>query len=206
MGYFYLGLNFTVAVLSLWIHDRVRVSMAGRCGDREAASRQRSPENPFARVDWVGSVLLPAFLLWRHLPVLGWTKPLELDADKLQRPRRDGLLIALAGPAVNLLLALGGIVLVRGLAAAGKITSPLLLQVLPSFCRANASLAIFNLLPIPPLAGAAAVELFLGGDTLTAFEEIKPYGFILLLAGAFFNFFDFLTIPVGRAVNVLLGF
>ena len=93
--------------------------MAGRCGDTEAASRQRSAENPFARVDWIGSVLLPVFLLFRGLPVLGWIKPLELDLEKLRRPRRDGLLIALAGPAVNLLLALAGIGLVPGPDAAG---------------------------------------------------------------------------------------
>ena len=73
--------------------------MAGHCGDVEAASRQRSVENPFARVDWIGSALLPMFLLWRHLPVLGWVKPLELDLEKLRRPCRDGLLIAAAGPA-----------------------------------------------------------------------------------------------------------
>jgi len=90
--------------------------------------------------------------------------------------------------------------------AAGLMTSPFLLQVLPGFCLANACLGIFNLLPIPPLAGASAVELFLDGDALTAFEEIKPYGFILILAGVYFNFFDFVTIPLGRLVNALLGF
>ena len=72
--------------------------------------------------------------------------------------------------------------------------------------QVNAMLAAFNLLPIPPLAGASAVELFLDGDALTAFEEIKPYGFILILAGVYFNFFDFVTQPVSRLVYSLLGF
>ncbi|HSQ35152.1 MAG TPA: hypothetical protein VLQ89_04090, partial [Candidatus Binatia bacterium] len=83
---------------------------------------------------------------------------------------------------------------------------PLLLQSLISFCRINACLAVFNLLPIPPLAGAAAAELFLDGDALSAFEDIKPYGFVLLLAGAFFNFFDFLTTPLNRLLVAVLGF
>ncbi|MCU0236417.1 MAG: hypothetical protein MUC72_04950 [Acidobacteria bacterium] len=205
-GYLYLGLNFSLVLFSLWLHDKARVGMAGLCGDREAAARQRSADNPFARVDWIGSVLLPAFLLWRHLPVLGWVKPLELDVEKLRRPCRDGLLIAAAGPLANLLLALAGILLLRGLNAAGWMTSPFLLQVLPGFCLANACLGIFNLLPIPPLAGAAAAELFLDGDALSAFEDIKPYGFILILAGVYFNFFDFITQPVARLVNSLLGF
>ena len=74
------------------------------------------------------------------------------------------------------------------------------------FCLVNACLAVFNLLPIPPLAGASAAELFLDGDALSAFEDIKPYGFILILAGVYFNFFDFVTVPVSRLVNSLLGF
>lgn len=204
--YFFLGLNLAIVIFSLWVHDKSRVWMARRCGDPEAAARQRSAENPFARVDWIGSVLLPLFLLWRGLPVLGWTKPLEINLDNLRRPRRDGLLIAAAGPVANLLLVLAGIGLILGLKTAGWLTSPLLLQVLISFCLINACLAVFNLLPIPPLAGGAAAELFLSGEALSAFEDIKPYGFILLLAGAFFNFFDFLTLPVSRLVMTILGF
>jgi Zn-dependent protease len=203
--YFYLGLNFAIVLISLWLHDKTRVWVARRCGDLEAASRQRQADNPFARVDWIGSVLLPFFLLFRGLPVLGWVKPLELDLEKLRRPCRDGLLIAASGPVANLLLALAGIGVIRGLNAAGWMTSPFLLQVLPSFCLANACLGVFNLLPIPPLAGGAAAELFLDGDALSAFEDIKPYGFILLLAGAFFNVFDFLTVPLSRLVISLLG-
>ena len=121
---FDLGLNLVIVVVSLWLHDRARVWMARRYGDLEAASRQRSPDNPFARVDWIGSLLLPAYLIFRGLPVLGWSKTLDLDSDKLRSPRRDGLLIALAGPVVNLLLAVGGIGVFRGLAAAGMMNSP----------------------------------------------------------------------------------
>jgi Zn-dependent protease len=204
--YFLLGLNFAIVLLSLWLHDKFRVRMASRLGDAEAAARQRSAENPFARVDWVGSVLLPLFLLFRGLPVLGWTRPLELNLDNLRRPRRDGLLIAAAGPVANLLLALAGIGVFLGLNSAGLLKSPLLLQEIPAFCLANVCLGIFNLLPIPPLAGAAAAELFLDNDALSAFEDIKPYGFILLLAGAYFNFFDFITLPLTRLVNSLIGF
>jgi len=206
MGYFYLGLDFSLVLFSLWLHDKARVWMAGRCGDGEAASRQRSVDNPFARVDWIGSALVPVFMLLRHMPVLGWVKPLELDLEKLRRPCRDGLLIALAGPAVSLLLAMAGGGLVLGLNAAGVFPSGHLGNLLISFCQVNAVLAVFNLLPIPPLAGASAVELFLDGDALTAFEEIKPYGFILILAGVYFNFFDFVTQPVSRLVYSLLGF
>jgi Zn-dependent protease len=204
--YFFLGLNFAIVLFSLWLHDKVRVWMARRCGDPEVASRQRSADNPFARVDWIGSVLLPLFLLWRGLPVLGWVKPLELKLENLRRPCRDGLLVALAGPATNLLLALAGIGLALGLQAAGLFPSQQLGNLLVSFGLANACLAVFNLLPIPPLAGSAAVELFLDGDALTAFEEIKPYGFVLLLVGAYLNFFDFITVPVTRLVMAIMGF
>ena len=204
--YFFLGLNLAIVIFSLWVHDKSRVWMARRCGDPEAADRQRAADNPFARVDWIGSALLPLFLLFRGLPVLGWTKPLEIKLENLRRPYRDGLLIAAAGPVSNLLLALAGIGLILSLKAAGLLTSPLLLQVLISFCLINTCLAVFNLLPIPPLSGGAAAELFLSGDALSAFEDIKPYGFILLLAGAYFNFFDFLTLPVSRLVMAVMGF
>jgi Zn-dependent protease len=204
--FFFLGLNFSFVLLSLWLHDRSRVWMARRLGDTEVAARQRSAENPFARVDWIGSVLLPFYLLFRGLPLLGWTKPLEINLENLRRPCRDGLLIALAGPTTNLLLALAGIGLFRVFVSAGLKTSPLLLQVLLPFCTANACIGVFNLLPIPPLAGAGAAELFLNDDALSAFEDIKPYGFILLLAGVYFNFFDFLTTPITRLVMSILSF
>lgn len=203
---FDLGLNLGLVLFSLWLHDKARVWAARRCGDAEAASRQRSPENPLARVDWIGSVLLPAFLIFRTQPVLGWTRLLDLDEDKLPSPRRSGLRVALAGPLANLLLAALGIVLFRGLAAAGWLTSPYLQKALPFFCLANANLAAFNLLPIPPLAATMAFEPLLGGDALSSFEDIKPFGFLLLLAGVYFNFFDFLTVPVGRWVYSLLGY
>lgn len=203
--YLFLGLNLATVFFSLWAHDKSRVWMARRCGDPQAAARQRSADNPFARVDWIGSVLLPLFLLWRGLPALGWTKPLDINLDDLRRPCRDGLLIAAAGPVANVLLALAGIVLVLGMKSSGLLNSPLLVQALLSFCMINACLAVFNLLPIPPLPGSAAAELFLQGDALSAFEDIKPYGFILLLAGAYFNFFDFITLPLTRAVMSALG-
>jgi Zn-dependent protease len=204
--YFFLGLNLAIAIFSLWVHDKSRVWMAGRCGDQEAAKRGQVAGNPFARVDWIGTVLLPLFLLWRGQPVLGWTKPLALDPGNLRRPCRDGLLIAAAGPVANLLLALAGIGLIMGLKAVGLLTSPQLLQILIYFCSINTCLAVFNLLPIPPLAGADSAELCLSGDTLSAFEDIKPYGFILLLAGAFFNFFDFITLPLTSLLMTVLGF
>jgi len=203
---FNLGLNLGLVLLSLWLHDKARVWAARRCGDSEAAARQRSPENPLARVDWIGSVLLPAFLIFRSQPVLGWTRLLDLNEDRLRSPRRCGLGIALAGPLANLLLAALGVVLFRSLAASGWLTSPYLLKALPFFCLANANLAVFNLLPIPPLAATMAVEPLLGGDALSSFEDIRPFGFLLLLAGVYFNFFDFLTVPIGRLVNSLLGF
>jgi Zn-dependent protease len=180
--------------------------MAVRLGDGDAALRQRSADNPFARVDWIGSVLLPAFLIFRSQAILGWTRFLDLDIDRLHRPRRDGLLVAAAGPLANLFLALAGIAACRGLAAAGLMASPFLSHIVPFFCLANASLAFFNLLPIPPLAASMAAEVLLEGDALSAFEDIKPYGFLLLLAGAFFGFFDFITMPVSRLVYSLLGF
>jgi Zn-dependent protease len=204
--YFFLGLNFAVVVMSLWLHDKFRTWMVCRLGDPEAVSRQRSPENPFARVDWIGSALLPLYLLFRGLPVLGWTKPLEIDPGNLRRPGRDGLLIAAAGPAANLLLALAGIGLSLGLQAAGMFPSRQWGNLLVAFCLVNANLMVFNLLPIPPLSGAMAAELFLNDDALSAFEDIKPYGFLLLLAGVYFNFFDFLTTPINRLVMAILGF
>jgi Zn-dependent protease len=205
-SYFFLGLNLSAVIFSLWVHDKFRLWLAGRCGDPEVADRQRSAENPFSRVDWIGSVLLPLFLLYRGLPVLGWVKPLEPDLDKLRRPLRDGLLIALAGPAAHLALALAGIALVRGLQAGGAFPASSWGNSLLAFCLVNANLAVFNLLPIPPLAGASAVEIFLDGDALSAFEDIKPYGFLLLLVGAYLNFFDFITTPVTRLVYSVLGF
>jgi Zn-dependent protease len=179
--------------------------MAARCGDPGAAARQRTADNPFARVDWIGSVLLPLFLLWRGMPVLGWTRLTPLETNSLRRPCRDGLLIAAAGPAANLLLALAGIGVFLSLKAAGIQISPFPTKTLFFFCQANAELGAFNLLPIPPLSGSVAAGLCLRGDALTSFEEIKPFGFLLILAGIYLNIFDFITLPLTRMLMGVLG-
>jgi Zn-dependent protease len=204
--YFFLGVQFIITLFSLWVHEKAHVWMAVRCGDLEAAKRGQIAGNPFASVDWIGTALLPLFLLWRGQPVLGWTKPLTLDPENLRRPFRDGLLIAASGPAANLLLALVGGGIFLSLKTAGLLTLPLVANTLFPFCLINVMLGIFNLLPIPPLDGSAMAELFLRGDALSAFEDIKPYGFILLLAGAFLNFFDFISLPVSNLLMAVLGF
>lgn len=172
-------------VIAIVFHE-VAHGLAGRAlGDPTAAERKRLSLNPLRHVDPIGTVVLPLILALTKMPVFGWAKPVPVNYARLRFPRRDMMLVALAGPGMNLALALVGAVLL-GLVLAGGGGAPL--EGLAAFAGANLLnfvivnifLALFNLLPIPPFDGGHVVQGLLPPAAAERWASFGRFGFPLL--------------------------
>ncbi|MBI2278568.1 MAG: site-2 protease family protein [Candidatus Brennerbacteria bacterium] len=190
-----------VLIFSVVIHEVSHGAIAERLGDPTARLAGRLTLNPLKHLDLFGSVILP--LMLSLLPggvVFGWAKPVPYDPRNLKRPVRDGALVAAAGPVSNLLLALVFGLLFRffssgeGMNAVGELFPSLIAQVVV----VNVWLAIFNLMPIPPLDGSKVLFWLLPQSAYELRAFLERYGFFVLL---FFIFFGIeIIIPIIRAV------
>lgn len=159
--------------------------MAWKCGDDTARLLGRITVNPIAHMEFVGTVVLPllaVFLSASHPElaglIVGWGKPVPVNPGNLRRPRLDGTLVALAGPAMNVLLAIGIIALAKAGDLAGS-------TAMVSICRMLALqslfLCFFNLLPIPPLDGSHVVKNLIGMSYET-YGKISQFGIFIVIA------------------------
>src|SRR5262245_21011654 len=147
-----------VLVFSLTVHEAAHAWTADKLGDNTARLLGRVSLNPIVHIDPIGTLLLPLIAAVSGAPLLGWAKPVPVRTRGLKNVRRDFLLIAAAGPASNLLRAVGGAaiwhVLRSGVGADGSIdpNGPII-YLLDRFILLNLILAVFNMIPVPPLDG-----------------------------------------------------
>ncbi len=170
----YLGL-----IVLLTFHEFGHAWMAWKCGDETARSQGRVSLNPLVHIDLLGTVLLPLLMIfWAPAGFfVGWAKPVPVDSDNFRNPRADDLMVTLAGPWMNLLLA----VLIMGLARLGDAAhAPGLVEVCSRMAHLSLLLCFFNLLPIPPLDGSQAVRCLVGMSYET-YHSIARYGIIALI-------------------------
>jgi Zn-dependent protease len=184
---------FGCLVAAVLLHEISHGVAAWFFGDDTAKRAGRLTLNPIPHIDPFGSILLPAMGALSGLPIIGFAKPVPVDARRLRNPRRDMLLVSLAGPASNLVLmslaAVGTRFLLnsgRGLATAiDRSGSDLLIQIVFSFAVVNLLLGLFNLLPIPPLDGSAILERFLPQEWLPTWHRFRPYGLLVVFLVVF---------------------
>jgi len=152
-------------------------------GDPTAAERGRLTLNPLAHLDPFGTVILPAILVMLHAPVFGWARPVPVNFARLRHPRRDTVLVALAGPVTNLVMAtIGAMVLAAvprpedavSLVGAVRAMAAVTIQV-------NCMLAVFNVMPIPPLDGGRVLVALLPLGALRAFRMLDRVGYLVVL-------------------------
>ena len=195
---------FTVLLFSLTVHESAHAWTADRLGDPTARLLGRVSLNPFVHADLVGTVLFPLLAIVGGVPLIGWAKPVPVNVSRLARGRRDYVLVAAAGPASNVLIAvvasvgLGLLPVSPQQLGEANISAPiaaLLAQALPM----NVLLAVFNMLPIPPLDGGNVLSGLLPGTLGLRFDAmLRPYGFILLYALMLTRGFDYLVVPPAR--------
>jgi Zn-dependent protease len=174
-------------VLAVVFHEVAHGFVASLLGDPTARDSGRLTLNPLRHVDPVGTVILPGILALSHAPVFGWAKPVPVDARRLRNPRRDMMLVALAGPGSNLVMALMSAVALGLLARFDASEEPgavalFVAQNLGYFIIVNVSLGLFNLLPIPPFDGSHVVEGLLPRPAARAYAGFRSKGLLLVFA------------------------
>lgn len=220
-----VALLLAILIPSVIFHEVTHGWVAERLGDPTARRAGRITLNPLRHVDPFGSLLFPAVLAAAGQNVWGWARPVPVDPAHFRRPTEGMALVAVAGPVSNLLLALiaaraGRLVDLRaagGLAGLergvywegldiGIRTGALWGRVLVAFVLVNCSLAVFNMLPIPPLDGSRLVPLVLPPRARAAFARLAPYGFLVLflMIVAFPGALSFVGSAVGWLVRVIV--
>ena len=197
---------FPVLALSLVVHECAHGVMALWNGDPTARDAGRITLNPLPHVDPLGSILLPGLLLLTRSPFLfGWAKPVPVDSSRLRHPPNDRVKVALAGPASNILLALVFAALAR-LAPEQGFWAPLRQMGLAGVVL-NCALAIFNLIPVPPLDGSWVLMRFLPLRHIIVLQQFRFAGmalvFVVLSVPMVAN--AVLYAPLRLAVRACLG-
>lgn len=210
---------FIVALLpAIVLHEWSHGYAADRLGDPTARNMGRLTLNPKAHIDPFGTIILPGLLLLPALfgqpglPVFGYAKPTPITTENLRDPDRQMMWIALVGPIANLALALVGALVLRLVGgpptAAVFGRTPDLAAFLTIFVFVNILLAVFNVIPLPPLDGSKVLARFLPSRARQVYRSWEPYGALFLLV-IFFLFpgpiFSFIDPVVSGLLDLLLG-
>ncbi len=203
----YLLMQALAVIVGLCVHESAHALAAWALGDKTARSRGRVSLNPLAHIDPFGTVLLPLIMIVLGGPVFAFAKPVPVYLGNLKHPKRDEVIVSLAGPVSNIVLAVAFALLLHGVA--GLSFTPGTAQALyaaATFLQlavlCNLSLAFFNLIPLPPLDGSSLVVPFLSGRALDTYYQIQRYAMPILiivlylvpqvlridLVGIYFNF------------------
>ena len=204
---------FAVLIPSIILHEISHGVVALWFGDTTARDAGRLTLNPLPHVDLFGTVLLPAMMILSGGGAFGYAKPVPVRVDRLRNPRRDSLLVSLAGPTTNFALVAVAITVFRTLSAAGVIVvvrlgptqfaalrGHLLADIIFTFGLANVILGVFNLLPIPPLDGSALLEWLIPNRYLGTYLKFRQYSMLIFIVLIFrtHNLFGFVLNPAIR--------
>ncbi len=199
-------IQFPVLLFSIIVHEFSHGAAAYRKGDDTAYLSNRLTLNPLPHIDPVGSILIPAICVLSHFPVIGWAKPVPINPMRMPRPRRDMAIVAMSGPAANLLLAAISVFVCKILAM-GFLGMDLTLTLLKAFSWGiiiNLLLATFNLIPIYPLDGSHVALEFLPDKWLDVYEKHIPYGMYIILGLVLTGAIKVLIRPVLEVSGFLL--
>ncbi len=194
-------IGLAIVLVSLSVHEAAHAWTADRLGDPTARLLGRVSLNPVVHIDLIGTIVLPLIAIYSGFPIIGWAKPVPVNIGRLQHPRRDFMIVAAAGPLSNLAQALVAALLLRALfAGEGLGSSSTLIYMLLRVVEINVLLAVFNLIPIPPLDGGNVLAGLLPETGAAVLDRIRPFGFILLYALMLTGVLAQLIIPPARFV------
>ena len=183
--------QIVVLLFAISVHESAHAWMANRLGDPTAKMLGRISLNPLLHIDLFGTILLPAMLILLGFPPFGYAKPTPVDNRNFKNLVRDDILTAIAGPVSNFLTAFGAVICLalvlhgsaagispffRGTDVAGPLAKMFELAIL-----INVILAVFNLIPLPPLDGSHVIRHFLSYDTLKVYDRVGYFGLVIVM-------------------------
>jgi Zn-dependent protease len=194
-------------LLAITVHEFTHGYIAYKFGDPTAKLAGRLTFNPISHLDAIGTIILVV------TQMIGWAKPVPVDPRYFKNPRTDMLWVSLGGPAANLVTAtvlavlMHVLVFLTGGQVSGQISTVILVplyMILLFAVRINIVLAIFNLIPVPPLDGSKILSGLLPRKQAYEFEKLEPYGFIILIILIFTNALNYIIWPPIRIIEALL--
>lgn len=219
-------ISLFVLLFAITIHEASHGWSALKMGDPTAYAAGRVTLNPIAHIDPIGTVLLPIILVVVGAPAFGWAKPVPVNPYNLRHPRRDNLWISLAGPAANLTAAVTALILIRGL----RLLRPDITTFLQNFILlkqpfprgffpleglalilfyavlVNTYLAVFNLIPLPPLDGSGILSGLLSDSAAARYDRIRPYGFIIVMLLVYAGLLNVIIRPILNIIGRIIFF
>lgn len=173
-------------IIGIVFHESAHALVAFVLGDKTARSRGRVSLNPLAHIDPFGTIVLPLIMLALGGPVFAFAKPVPVYLGNLKHPKRDEILVSVAGPLCNILLAalaclVAHVALPGVMSRYGAGFAQQMFDFVSVFVLINASLAFFNLIPLPPLDGSSILVPFLSGSALDTYYRIQRYAMPILI-------------------------
>ncbi len=206
-----IATQLIVILFAITIHEAAHGWAANKLGDPTAMILGRVTLNPVAHIDPIGTVLLPVLLVIMGAPPFGWAKPVPVNPLNLKNPKKDNLLISAAGPVSNISAAIvAGITLKIILVLTGQSYPPgfsitqVLVTILYYTVLLNVFLAVFNLIPVPPLDGSGILLGLVSDEAAQKVEQLRPYGFIIVIGMMWLGVLNFIFSPIYKIINFLL--
>jgi Zn-dependent protease len=216
---------FVVLIFSLSFHEAAHAWTSEKFGDSTGRYQGRITLNPRAHIDPIGTILIPIINYFTGFPLLGWAKPVQTNPRMWRDKRKANILVSAAGPVSNLILASASFFIIKVLMIGGvvgvgghsiyQIVIPKALEssfmtplsvLLSVILILNVALCVFNLLPIPPLDGSHVLEEFLPYEAARIYEQLRPYGFLVLMAFLLFGVLGFIFSPIYKLIFGMLSF
>jgi Zn-dependent protease len=187
-------------LFAITLHEAAHGWVASKLGDHTARMMGRVTLNPIKHVDPVGTVVVPLLLIVMNVGfIFGWAKPVPINFSALRSQKSGMILVALAGPGANFLMAIGW-VLVAIISI--NLNIPILLKMAGIGIFFNILLAVFNLLPIPPLDGSRVISALLPGPLAYKYGQFEQYGFLILLGLMYIGGFKLFVLPIVNQIQL----